>query len=116
MNMRVKQYEIWLADLNPAIGTEPGKIRPVLIVQTSLLNNSDHPSTITCPVTTNIIPGAEILRVNIPENISGLQNQSSIIIDQLRSIDNRRLIRKTGRLGEEEIEKVKESLSIILDL
>ena len=43
--MKIKQFEIWTADLNPQIGTEPGKIRPVLIVQTDLLN-SLHPSTI----------------------------------------------------------------------
>ncbi len=53
--MRIKQYEIWIADLNPQAGTETGKTRPVLILQTNLLNKIDHPSTIICPVTTNII-------------------------------------------------------------
>ena len=46
--MKHKQYEIWLADLNPRMGTEPGKTRPVVIIQTDLLNDV-HPSTIVCP-------------------------------------------------------------------
>jgi mRNA-degrading endonuclease toxin of MazEF toxin-antitoxin module len=51
--MKIKQFEIWTADLNPRIGTEPGKIRPVLIIQTKLLNTV-HPSTIVCPITKNV--------------------------------------------------------------
>ena len=53
--MKPKQYEIWIADLNPHFGTETGKTRPVAIVQTDLLNKF-HPSTIICPVTTNVNP------------------------------------------------------------
>jgi len=52
--MNCKQYEIWLADLNPQIGTETGKVRPVLVIQTDLLNQIPHLSTIVCPLTTNI--------------------------------------------------------------
>jgi len=52
--MQTKQFEIWIADLNPQIGTEPGKTRPVLIVQTNLLNSIPHPSTIICPISTNV--------------------------------------------------------------
>jgi mRNA interferase MazF len=52
--MQTKQFEIWIADLNPQIGTEPRKTRPVLIVQTNLLNSIPHPSTIICPITTNV--------------------------------------------------------------
>ena len=51
--MRIKQYDIWLADLNPTIGTDPGKTRPVVIIQTDLLNDT-HLSTLICPVTTNV--------------------------------------------------------------
>jgi len=52
--MQTKQFEIWIADLNPQIGIEPGKTRPVLIVQTNLLNSIPHPSTIICPISTNV--------------------------------------------------------------
>ena len=52
--MQTKQFEIWIADLNPQIGIEPRKTRPVLIVQTNLLNSIPHPSTIICPISTNV--------------------------------------------------------------
>lgn len=62
--MNTKQFEIWIADLNPRMGTETGKVRPVIIVQTDLLN-SVHPSTIICPITTNVNPDSDILRVHL---------------------------------------------------
>jgi len=52
--MPIKQFEIWIADLNPQIGTKPGKTRPVLTFQTNLLNKIPLPSTIICPITANI--------------------------------------------------------------
>jgi mRNA interferase MazF len=119
--MKVKQFEIWLADLNPQIGTEPGKTRPVLIVQTNLLNRALHPSSLICPLTTNIKLKSEILRLHIeavhiePEG-SGLRDKSDVMIDQIRAIDNQRLTRKIGRLPEGLIDKLKENLMIVLDL
>ena len=62
--MKAKQFEIWMADLNPKIGTEPGKIRPVIIIQTDLLNKY-HPSSIICPITTNVRKEIEILRIHL---------------------------------------------------
>ena len=113
--MKVKQYEIWVADLNPQIGTEAGKTRPVLVVQTDLLNNVFHPSTIICPITTNIKKEAEILRVYLEREIINLKEDCDIMIDQIRAIDNKRLIKKIGRLPENLIIKVKENIEIILD-
>ena len=55
----MNQYEIWIADLNPQIGTEAGKLRPVLIVQTNLLYKIQHPSTIVCPITTNVLDDSD---------------------------------------------------------
>jgi mRNA interferase MazF len=111
--MKYKQYDIWLADLNPTVGTEPGKTRPVVIVQTDLLNDT-HLSTIVCPVTTNVKPEAEILRVHIKK--SQLPKLSDILIDQPRAIDNKRFIKRLGTLTNEQIIKLKENLKIILDL
>ncbi|HQB37401.1 MAG TPA: type II toxin-antitoxin system PemK/MazF family toxin [Bacteroidales bacterium] len=114
--MQVKRFEIWVADLNPQIGTEPGKTRPVLIVQTNLLNKIPHPSTIICPLTTNIQKESEILRVHIKKGIASLNENCDIMIDQLRAIDNKRLLKKLGELPENLSNKVKENLMIILDL
>jgi mRNA interferase MazF len=114
--MQIKRFEIWIADLNPQIGTEPGKTRPVLVVQTNLLNKIPHPSTIICPITTNIQKESEILRVHIKKGTSNLNGNCDIMIDQLRAIDNKRLIKKIGELPDNLSKLVIENLSIILDL
>lgn len=54
--MQINQFDIWIANFSPQLGTEAGKTRPVLIIQTNMLNNSLHPSTIICPITTNVKP------------------------------------------------------------
>jgi len=112
----IKQFEIWIADLNPKIGIEPGKTRPVLVVQTNLLNSIPHPSTIVCPISTNVKRDAEILRVHLKKGTANLHQPCDIMIDQLRAIDNNRLIKKIGSLPVEIIEMVKENLVIIMDL
>jgi mRNA interferase MazF len=114
--MSIKQYEIWIADLNPQIGTEPGKTRPVLVLQTNLLNKIPHPSTIICPITTNVKKDSEILRVHIKKGTSNLMQDCDIMIDQIRTIDNKRLMKNIGDLPGDLINKVKENIKIIIDL
>jgi mRNA interferase MazF len=114
--MNCKQYEIWLADLNPQVGTETGKVRPVLIIQTDLLNQISHLSTLVCPLTTNITDGVNILRVPIRKGIANLHQDCDIMIDQIRTIDNQRLIKKIGSLPIHLVEQVKENILIILDI
>jgi len=113
--VEIKQFEIWIADLNPRMGTEPGKIRPVIVVQTELLN-SDHPSTIVCPITTIVQPDAEILRVHIQKGISGVVQDCDIMVDQIRAVDNVRLKERIGVLPETLQLVLKRNLRIILDL
>ena len=113
--MRAKQYEIWVADLNPAKGTEPGKIRPVIVVQTDLLNKY-HGSAIICPLTTNVQKGSEILRVHLKKGQCGLNEACDIMVDQTRAIDNKRLVKKIGVAPDDIISSIKENLKIIFDL
>ena len=113
--MKIKQYEIWLADLNPRFGTETGKTRPVIILQTDLLN-AIHPSTIICPITSNVQPESQILRVHLSKGIANLNEDCDIMIDQIRAIDNRRLVKKLGKVPEDKIQSLKVNLSAILDL
>ena len=114
--MTCRQFEIWIADLNPQIGSEPGKTRPVLVIQTNLLNKITHPSTIVCPITTNVNKDAQILRVHLKKGMAKLQQDCDIMVDQIRAIDNKRLVRKVGELPVVLINKVKENLMIILDI
>lgn len=111
--MKIKQYDIWLADLNPAKGTEPGKTRPVVIVQTDLLNEI-HLSTLICPISTNVQPEIELLRVHLKKN--QLDKLSDVLVDQIRAIDNKRLIAKLGQLTKEQQTKLRDNLRVVLDL
>lgn len=83
--------EIWLVDLEPKRGTEPGKTRPVLIIQAQALLDAHHPSTLIVPLTTNLVNDAEPLRLRVGAT-DRLRRESDLLIDQLRAIDNRRLI------------------------
>ena len=114
--MNQKQFEIWIADLNPRIGTEPGKTRPVLIVQTDLLNKISHPSTLVCPITTRVSKESDILRVHLDPGVANLKEECDVMIDHMRAIDNKRLVRKVGTLPEALTQKVKENILIVLDM
>lgn len=111
--MKYKQYDIWLADLNPAYGTETGKTRPVVLIQSDLLNDV-HESTIVCPITTQIRIEAEVLRVHLSKN--QLPFISDVLVDQVRAVDNKRLIKRLGRLQADQILRLKENLKLVLDL
>ena len=67
--------------MNPKIGTEPGKTRPVLVLQTDLLNKIPHPSTIICPITTNVKRDAEILRVHVEKGTANLHQAGDVMIE-----------------------------------
>lgn len=113
--MKAQQYEVWLADLNPRFGTEPGKTRPVVIIQTNALNKI-HPSTIICPITTNVQLKSNILRVHLKKGEAGVKTDCDIMVDQLRSIDNKRLLKKTGVLSQQKINTLLYNLKIVLSL
>jgi mRNA interferase MazF len=109
--MKINQYDIWLANLNPSKGVEPGKTRPVVVIQTNLLNEI-HPSTIVCPITSKVNKEAVILRVSLHQ----LDKESDVLVDQIRAIDNNRLLKKLGRLNKEQIQKLTRNIKIVLDL
>jgi mRNA interferase MazF len=112
--MEIRKWNVYLADLNPRFGTEPGKTRPVVIVQTDLLNNH-HPSTIVCPLTTHIHPQSNILRVHLRRGEAGLTEKSDIMVDQLRAIDNRRFVKRLGMIGRASQKKLSGNIQIILN-
>jgi mRNA interferase MazF len=114
--MICQQFDIWLADLNPRIGTEAGKIRPVLIIQTNLLNSLPHLSTLVCPITTNTTKNASVLRVSLKKGVANLHQDCDIMIDQIRAIDNKRLFKKLGTLPAPFVEQVKKNILLILDI
>lgn len=111
--MKIEKFHIYLADLNPQFGTEPGKIRPVVVVQTNLLN-AVHPSTIICPVTTNVHQDAQLLRVHLTIKDNGLTASSDVLVDQIRSIDNKRLLKHIGVLTLNQKQQLLDNLKVII--
>ena len=111
--MEIKKWYVYLADLNPRFGTEPKKAGPVVVVQTNLLNNR-HPSTIICPLTTNVHPQSNILRVHLQKGEVGLMEKSDIMVDQIRSIDNRRFLKQLGIIGRTGQKGLAKNIQIIL--
>lgn len=114
MSLPIQRGWLYLADLDPHFGTEPGKVRPVLVLQTDLLNNT-HPSTIILPLTTNVQRHAKRLRVHCPKGQVGLEKDSDILIDQIRAIDNKRLVKALGEAPQKIMDAVIENLAIVLD-
>jgi mRNA interferase MazF len=108
--------EVWLAKLNPRRGTEPGKTRPVLLVQAQALLDAGHPSTLIVPLTSNLIDDAEPLRIRVPAQ-SSLRRDSDVLIDQLRAIDNRRLVEgPLARLDDSAMARIGVALREVLEL
>lgn len=116
MTLKISHGEIWLANLNPGRGTEPGKTRPVLVVQSQALLDAGHPSTVVLPLTTRLIDDAEPLRLRV--QVQGrLEIDSDVLLDQIRAIDNRRLIEgPLAQCSPEFMRRVYAALSDVMDM
>ena len=114
--MAFKRGGIYLANFNPSRGTEPGKIRPCMVMQSNLLNDVSHPSTTVIPLTTILTEGAEPLRLRLVSR-DRLECDSDVMLDQIRTIDNRRINGSMlTLLREEEMGKIELYMRIVLGL
>lgn len=113
--LRVLCGGLYNADLNPRFGTEAGKVRPVVVVQSDLLNDALHPSTWVLPCTTRTT-GESLLRVVLPKGMAGNPRACEVMVDQSRSIDNRRLTRHLGMLPPAVVEELKQKLRCLAEL
>jgi len=113
MTRKLEHGAVWLADLNPQRGTEPGKTRPVLIIQNQALLDAGHPSTLVIPLTTRLIEDAAPLRLRLSAR-DRLDRDSDLLIDQIRAIDNQRLV--TGPLTLLGAEKMSRIYPAILEV
>jgi mRNA interferase MazF len=115
LTLRIDHGALLVADLNPRRGTEAGKLRPVVVLQTDLLNRTGHPSTWVVPCTTRLT-GESLLRVCLPTGAAGNDRECEVMIDQSRAIDNRRLRRRMGQLPPTLLREVKEKIRRLGDL
>lgn len=110
-----RRGELWAADLDPRAGTEAGKVRPVVVVQSDLLNETGHPSTWVLPCTTRLT-GTNVLRVELPAGIAGNRRDCEVMIDQSRAIDRSRLRRVLGSVPPPLMAEIGEKLRLVGDL
>jgi len=114
--MVYRRGSIYLANFNPSKGSEAGKIRPCLVMQSDLLNDAGHPSTTVIPLTTKLIDDAEPLRFRINAR-DKLEKNSDVMLDQTRTIDNRRINNEIlTSLSDHERLEIEEYWKIVLGL
>ena len=113
--MDIRYGCLYLADLSPRFGSEAGKTRPVLVIQTDLLNEAEHPSTWILPCTTRLT-GESLLRVVLPIGIVKNDRECEIMIDQSRAIDNQRMMKMLDQLPGSILKEVKEKLRKLAEL
>lgn len=113
--MTIKRGEIYLADLSPVVGSEQGGQRPVLIVQNDI-GNRYSPTVIIVAITAQITKAKLPTHVELGASGNGLNKDSVILGEQLRTIDKKRLIQLIGKLDERIMKQVDEALLISLQL
>ncbi len=113
--MTIRRGTLYLADLEPRRGTEAGKLRPVLVIQTDLLHEAEHPSTWVLPCTTRLA-GENLLRVAVPKGMAGNRQDCEIMIDKSRAIDNRRFVRRLKPLPRSIMREVEDKLRHLAEL
>ena len=111
----VKRGDIWLVNLDPTVGHEIKKSRPAVIIQNDL-GNKYSPLTIIAPITSQGIEKAYPIEVIVDKKSSGLEKTSKVLLNQIRAIDKRRLIKRLGKIDYETMAKVDASIKISLGL
>jgi len=114
-NVLVRRGDIFYADLNPVVGSEQGGIRPVLVVQNDV-GNKYSPTVIVAAITSQIDKAKLPTHVELKSADYGLEKDSVILLEQLRTIDKRRLKEKITFLDQDIMEKIDEALKISLGL
>ncbi len=111
----IKRGEIYFAQLNPVIGSEQGGIRPVVVVQNDI-GNQYSPTTIILAITSQINKAKLPTHIELKAEDYGLEKDSVILAEQIRTIDKTRLKQRIASLNEVTMEKVDQALSISLNL
>jgi mRNA interferase MazF len=112
-----RRWHLYVVDLEPRVGTKPGKQRPCLAIQPTEFGEAGLDSTVVLPLTTKLTPeDAFPLRVRIPKGTCGLERESEVLVDQILAWDNSLFHKELGFLPEALIEKVNAALRDFLDV
>jgi mRNA interferase MazF len=109
----VKRGELYFADLSPVVGSEQGGVRPVLVVQNDV-GNKYSPTIIAAAITSQLNKSNLPTHIELPQAGIGLPKDSVVLLEQIRTIDKKRLKDKIGELPKNVMDKVNEGLLISL--
>jgi mRNA interferase MazF len=112
-----RRWHVYIVDLEPRVGTKPGKQRPCLAIQPTEFSEAGLPSTVVLPLTTRIARDhAFPLRVRVPAGVCGLARDSDVMVDQILAWDNELFRSDLGVLPEVFQEEVRRALLEFFDL
>ena len=115
VNLEIKRGDLYYADLSPVVGSEQGGVRPVLIIQNNI-GNKYSPTVIIAAITSQINKAKLPTHIEISANEYGLNKDSVILLEQIRTIDKKRIREKIGCLDNNVMLKVDNGLQISLGL
>ena len=113
--MEVHRGEVFYADLSPVVGSEQGGIRPVLIVQNEI-GNRHSPTVIAAAITSKLDKTGLPTHIGIKAGQGGLVRDSVVLLEQIRTLDKRRLRERAGRVDEQTLSSVDAALEISMGL
>lgn len=113
--MTIKRGDIYYADLSPVVGSEQGGVRPVLIVQNDV-GNKYSPTVIAAAITSQQGKTSLPTHIEVSGSTCGLSKDSVVLLEQVRTIDKRRLKEKMGTLPSNDMNKINEAISISMGL
>lgn len=111
----IRRGDIYYADLSPVVGSEQGGVRPVLIVQNDI-GNKHSPTVIAAAITSQINKAKLPTHIELQARSYGLSKDSVILLEQVRTIDKRRLKERMGRLDEGVMSRVDEAIAVSLGI
>lgn len=111
-----QRWHVYVVDLEPRVGTKPGKQRPAVAIQPDELTEAGLPSTVILPLTSKVVAHAFPLRVSIPAGACGLKKASDVIVDQILAWDNKLFRDDLGLLPEVFQDEIRRALLEFLDL
>ena len=113
--MTIKRGDIYYADLSPVVGSEQGGVRPVLIVQNDV-GNRYSPTVIAAAITSQKEKSKLPTHIEINSQVCGLSRDSVVLLEQIRTLDKKRLKEKMGRLDDGSMGQINQALSISFGL
>ncbi len=115
MEHGIKRGDIYYADLSPVVGSEQGGTRPVLIIQNNL-GNKHSPTVIAAAITSQMNKAKLPTHIELTGPAVGLTKDSIVLLEQIRTIDKRRLREHMGRLDQEMMDKVDNAIAVSFGL